>query len=66
MLLKELQIPGFDVEGIKPSNNTDKARLKDEIDLLLQFLAFGYPFDEYDNKTGVHDAKTGRFIFIQP
>jgi hypothetical protein len=66
MLLKELQILGFEVDSLKSANITDKNRLKDQVDLLLQFLAFRYPFDIYDNKTGVHDTETNKFIFVQP
>lgn len=66
MLLKELQVLGFDVNNMEAANITDEDKLKEQIDLLLQFLAFRYPFDEYDNKTGVHDMKTNEFIFIQP
>ncbi|MCG8499826.1 MAG: hypothetical protein MJB12_05390 [Firmicutes bacterium] len=66
MLLKEFQILGFDVNAMKASNATPTDRLKDQIDLLLQFLSYRYPFDEYDNKIGVHDLETDQFIFVQP
>lgn len=66
MLLGELQTLGFDVDGMRSFNRTDADTLKDQIDLMLQFLAYRYPFDEYDNKIGVHDPATNKFIFSQP
>lgn len=66
MLLQELQVLGFAVDSMEAVNCTDEHHLKDEIDLLLQFLAFRYPFDEYDNKIGVHDPETNQFLFSQP
>ncbi len=66
MLLDELQILGFDLQGVKAAHVTQKELLKDQIDLLLQFLSFRYPFEEFDNRIGVHDIKTNEFIFIQP
>lgn len=66
MLLNELDILGFDIKTVRAQNVTSRAVLKEQIDLLLQFLAFRYPFDEYDNKTGVHDSSTNEFIFVQP
>ncbi|MCR4437229.1 MAG: hypothetical protein NUV41_15630 [Eubacteriales bacterium] len=66
MLLKELYILGFDISCVQPGNITHADVLKDQIDLLLQFLAFRYPFDRYDNRIGVHDIETGEFIFVQP
>jgi len=66
MLLNELQILGFKVDDMVYSGRTADDVIKEQIDLLLQFLSFRYPFDEYDNKIGVHDIKTNKFIFIQP
>lgn len=66
MLLKELAILGFDTSCAQPENATQADVLKDQIDLLLQFLAFRYPFDRYDNRIGVHNIETGEFIFVQP
>jgi len=66
MLLEELQILGFDVKSMRISGTTVESKLNDQIDLLLQFLAFRYPFDEFDNKTGVHDLNTDEYIFVQP
>lgn len=66
MLLEELQVLGFDVNRMRISGTTEESKLKDQMDLLLQFLAFRYPFDEFDNKVGVHDIDTGRYIFLQP
>ncbi|MDO8609280.1 MAG: hypothetical protein Q7R95_01910, partial [bacterium] len=66
MLLKELQVLGFDVEGMCHWNISDVDVLKSQIDLILEFLAFRYPFDEFDNKTGIHDFRTNEFVFIQP
>jgi hypothetical protein len=66
MLLEELFILGFDVKDMKRENTTSESVLKDEVDLLIQFLSFKYSSDEFDNKTGVHDAKTNEYIFIQP
>ncbi len=66
MLLEELQILGFAVRDMSATGTTEAGRLKDQIDLLLQFLAFRYPFDEFDNKVGVHDINTGKYIFVQP
>lgn len=66
MLLGELQVLGFDVDSMERANRTPDDILKDRIDLLLQFLAYKYPFDSYDNKIGVHDPVTNSFIFSQP
>lgn len=66
MLMEELQILGFNINSMKISGTTDEGKLKDQIDLLLQFLAFRYPFDEFDNKVGIHDIDTDRYVFIQP
>lgn len=66
MLLSELKVLGFDINYTEVFNTTCDDRLNAQISLLQQFLAFRYPFDQYDNKTGVHDAVTGNFIFIQP
>ena len=66
MLLQELEILGFHIKHIKEKGATPKDILKDQIDLLLQFLAYRYPFDEYDNKTGTHYYKTNEWIFEQP
>ena len=66
MLLNELQVLGFDISDVDFSKTTNDGKLKDQIDLILQFLAFRYPADAYDNKVGTHDVKTKQFIFIQP
>lgn len=66
MLLQELSVLGFDIDDIKASGVTDELKMKDQIDMLLQFLSFRYNFDAYDNQTGVHNIKTGEFIFVQP
>lgn len=66
MLLQELEILGFSIKNIKEYGTTPPDVLKDQIDLLLQFLAYRYPFDEYDNKTGTHYYKTNEWIFEQP
>ena len=66
MLLKELQVLGFNVDEMEAAHITNAEKLDEQISLLLQFLAFRYPFDEYDNKIGVHDLKTNTFIFVQP
>lgn len=66
MLLKELDVLGFDVNDMNAAGVTHDDKLKDQIDLLLQFLAFRYPFDEYDNRTGIHDSKVSEFVFVQP
>lgn len=66
MLIKELQIIGFDIDDSYTSTAgvTHPEKLKEQINLLLQYLSFRYCFDEFDDKTGVHDAKTNEFIFI--
>ena len=66
MLLEELDILGFSIDNIKEEGMTSAETLKDQVDLLLQFLAYRYPFDEYDNKTGTHYYKTNKWIFEQP
>jgi hypothetical protein len=68
MLIKELKVIGFDIDDTDTSavNVTPPEKLNGQIDLLLQFLSFRYCFDEFDDRTGVHDAKTNEFIFIQP
>lgn len=66
MLLGELQVLGFAIREMEPPHTTNPEKLREQIDLLLQFLAYRYPFDAYDNKTGVHNPKTNEFIFIQP
>lgn len=66
MLLKELQILGFDIDRMNAANVTGSDKLADQISLLLQFLAFRYDFDRFDNKTGTHDIKNNKFLFIQP
>jgi hypothetical protein len=68
MLLKEFEILGFKIDSLNHYRNKkiDEERTKEQISLLLQFLSFRYPFDEYDNKTGVHNIIQNKFIFIQP
>jgi len=66
MLLGELQALGFAIPDMLPSHITDPETLREQIDPLLQFLASRYPYDAYDNKTGVHNPKSNEFIFIQP
>ncbi len=66
MLLGELQVLGFDMNGMVPARTTDPEMLREQIDLLLQFLASRYPFDPYDSRIGVHDPATGSFYFHQP
>lgn len=66
MLLGELQALGFNILDMAPAYSTATEKLREQIDLLLQFLACRYPFDEYDNRIGVHDLETNTFVFIQP
>lgn len=66
MLLKELQVLGFDVEGMSTQNVSDEDIKKSQIGLMHEFISFRYPFDEFDNKTGIHDYKTNEFVFVQP
>ena len=66
MLLEELIVLGFDVRDMKNEKTSNENILKDQVDLLLQFLSFRYASDEFDNKIGVHDIKTNEFIFMQP
>lgn len=66
MLLGELQVLGFDMRDMVPARTTDPETLREQIDLLLQFLASRYPFDAYDNHIGVHDPTTGSYFFVQP
>jgi len=66
MLTKELQILGFNISDVASANITTPERLEEQINLLQQFLSFRYNFDEFDNKTGSHDTKTNKFIFVQP
>ena len=66
MLLNELQVLGFDVENMLQAESINENALKEQVDLILQFLAFRYPFDDYDNRIGVHDKKINEFIFYQP
>jgi hypothetical protein len=66
MLLSELHILGFNVCSTESAYVSSDELIREQIDLLLQFFAFRYPFDEFDNKTGVHDINSNKFIFIQP
>jgi hypothetical protein len=67
--LNELYTLGFRLDEMPNSIKTSDSRkeiIKDQIDLILQFFAGRYPYDEFDNKSGSHDIKNNKFIFIQP
>ena len=66
MLLEELSVLGFDIDKMENIKVANEYILKDQVDLLLQFLSFRYPSEEFDNKIGVHNIKTNEFIFEQP
>jgi hypothetical protein len=66
MLLEELQVLGFETQSMEPLHVTDPDKLREQLDLLLQFLASRYPFDAYDNHIGIHDLRTRTFVFEQP